>query len=101
MKETCCTRTGHQVQWDGRTVWVNSCKTGANLARFTKLRIDIHTENGEGCLACHNCTGRLDWETFKTLIRELHNVIVPDDAEPTWGLSPILKPAHRSDCPKP
>lgn len=85
---------GHEVAWDGRTVWVNSGVDGCSLARFSRAGIDVHKPaseqslSGNPCLACRHRSGEdmtlEDWSEFKALMREHHAVAVPDDAMPDY-----------------
>ena len=86
--------SGHEVTWDGRTVWVNSGENGASLARFSRIGIDVHRVareqalTGDPCLACSNRGGDplllVDWRSFQSLMREHHGVAVPDAAMPDY-----------------
>jgi hypothetical protein len=82
---------GHEVATDGRTVWVNSGIDGSNIARFSRVGIDVHhtamgqKETGTECLFCtHEPTDLEDWKTFQTEVHKHYGVHVPDEFKPTW-----------------
>jgi len=85
---------GHEVLWDGRTVWVNSGVDGMSLARFSAVGIDVHktaeeqSMSSSPCLACSHRAGAPmsleDWQRFQDLMREHHEVAVPDDVMPDY-----------------
>jgi hypothetical protein len=85
---------GHEVAWDGRTVWVNSGVDGGSLARFSHAGIDVHKPaaeqslSGNPCLACSHRGGKAmtlaDWSEFKALMVQHHTVSVPDAAMPDY-----------------
>lgn len=82
----------HEVRNDGRTVWVNSGKTGAALARFGPNGIDIHKEidpdaelDGTECLSCtHGPATLADWGRFVREVQEFYGVTVGEEHRPTW-----------------
>ncbi len=79
---------GHQITWDGRTVWVNSGKDGSSIGRFSHVGADIHhpvkeqIRTGKQCLACFDDGSTAGWEKFRALMREHYGVQVPDRAIP-------------------
>lgn len=85
---------GHEVTWDGRTVWVNSGVDGISLARFSVTGIDVHKTSaeqlltGKSCLACSHRNGGAmtqgDWQTFQALMIEHHQTTVPDETRPDY-----------------
>ena len=85
---------GHEVAWDGRTVWVNSGKTGTSLARFGPTGIDIHHDlqeqlrTGQQCLRCSHVAGKLpgvhEWREFCSQVLHHHGVQVPEAARPSY-----------------
>jgi hypothetical protein len=85
---------GHEVTWDGRTVWVNSGVDGKSLARFSKVGIDVHKPSaeqvfaGNPCIACFHRDGdamtQEDWQTFQRLMVEHHQTAVPNKAQPDY-----------------
>lgn len=85
---------GHEVAWDGRTVWVNSGQTGMSLARFGRAGIDVHMDaedqmrTGRQCLACsHPAKGFAqleDWHKFRELVKTHHGVTVPENMIPAY-----------------
>lgn len=78
---------GHEIAWDGVTVWVNHGGDGMNIARFGRGGIDIHRPfaeqltTGRACLAC---SPGADWEEFRRLVFHFYGVDVPAVARPTW-----------------
>lgn len=85
---------GHEVAWDGRTVWVNSGHDGSSIGRFSRVRIDVHRPaaeqcfSGDPCLACSHRDGEPmtpdDWQTFRALVHEHYAIRVPEDAMPDY-----------------
>jgi hypothetical protein len=79
---------GHEVLWDGRTVWVNSGVDGSSIGRFSSGGVDVHfpasvqTETGKQCLACTSSCDRAAWDFFKTKMLEHYGVTIPDAAMP-------------------
>jgi len=72
-----------EVSSDGRTVWVNGLT--ALIGRFSKMGIDVHVDGtcaGDGCVP-GPCT-KEHWETFKTQMLAVHNVVVTDDHMPKY-----------------
>lgn len=94
MKETMS--NGHQVQWDGRTVWVNSGFDGCSIGRFTPAGVDVHRtaqEQMDGaaqCLKCLRSAGPEEWAMFRDLMEMHYGVTIPDEATPT-RLQPIAQ----------
>jgi hypothetical protein len=82
---------GHEVTTDGRTVWVNSGVDGSNIARFSRVGIDVHNtisaqkETGTECLFCtHGPTGPEDWERFKDSVWAHYEINILDEFKPVW-----------------
>jgi len=85
---------GHEVAWDGRTVWVNSGEDGSSIGRFSRAGIDVHKPaaeqclSGDPCLACSHRGGNPmtaeDWQTFRALVQEHYSIAVPEDAMPDY-----------------
>lgn len=85
---------GHEVAWDGHTVWVNSGEDGTSLARFSRAGIDVHKvfseqlRTGNPCIACTHRDGEAmthaDWSRFQSLMLEHHGIAVPDDVRPDY-----------------
>lgn len=97
MQETTCKRTGHQILWDGQTVWVNSCEDGSSIARFSRVSVDIHksaTEQiatGDQCLACfHVEYPSHAWNKFIRLLFEYYGVEAPEAARPAYAKDDCL-----------
>lgn len=78
----------HEINSDGRTVWIN---TDCCLGRFSRRGIDIHKSlaqqvagTGE-CLYCtHEEPTAKDWITFQEKMKELHGIEVGDEHRPVW-----------------
>ncbi len=89
MQATACETTGHEIAWDGRTVWVNSCKDSMCIGRFTKVSAEVHRDTegqltkGE-CLDCFEDTSPAGWERFKASMLEHYNVTIPDNIKPEY-----------------
>lgn len=86
--EIICAKSGHQIQWDGITVWVNSKESGSSIGRFNKRAMDVHTDaeeqmrTGEQCLECtRDCTLKT-WRRFQELMKLHYGAIAPDAAIP-------------------
>lgn len=89
-----CEVDGHEVAWDGRTVWVNSGVDGSSIARFSHVGIDVHKPaaeqclSGDPCLACSHRNGEPmtgpDWEKFRALVYQHYAVRVPQGAIPDY-----------------
>lgn len=84
-----CPNTGHEIIWDGRVVWVNSCVDGMSLGRFSSHGgIDVHKPfaeqkaSGSACLDCSPDGSEKGWKRFCTSMLEHHNVAVPERAKP-------------------
>lgn len=81
---------GHEVSWDGRTVWVNSGVDGSSVGRFGPGGVDVHhpvsvqIEIGRVCLACSPRADRAGWESFKEAMQSHYAVAVPDEAMPRF-----------------
>lgn len=77
---------GHQVIWDGRTVWIND-PAGTNRARYNGRlgHMDVHHDLemqarlGRQCASC----GTADWETFTAAVKNHLGIELPDDMRPT------------------
>jgi hypothetical protein len=80
----------HQVKTDGRTVWVNSGKSGCCLARFCPLSGEVmpdvdHPEYGNGYLARVKPPARgyrtttQEWYKFIDAVKEHHGIDIPQD----------------------
>lgn len=75
----------YKIDTDGVTVWINGpvhC-----MARFGRMGIDIHRYPADAvvgeCLFCtHAPTAAVDWKLFRTKMKELHGVVVPDRYTP-------------------
>lgn len=84
----------HQVQSDGRTVWVNDA-TGGAIARVSSFgdiaMIDVHRPLAEQCsqgecLDCrHDLVGTEAWEHFKRSVLQHFGVQVTDKHRPRWA----------------
>jgi hypothetical protein len=93
-----CVVDGHEVAWDGRTVWVNSGTDGTSIGRFSHAGIDVHKPaseqslSGNPCLACSHRGGESmtaeDWQTFRALVLEHYSIDVPEDAMPDYLKEP-------------
>ena len=83
-----CQRSGHEVIWDGRVVWVNSGVDGVSLGRFSAQGIDVHKPfaeqlaSGSACLDCSTDGSAEGWKKFQALLLKHYNVVVPDKAAP-------------------
>ena len=88
------TNNGHQVQSDGRTVWVNESAGGA-VARVSSFgdvaMIDVHRPladqctQGE-CLDCrHDLMGAAAWEHFKQSVQKHFQVEIAERHRPKWA----------------
>lgn len=83
-----------QLQWDGRTLWVND-SSGSSLARFGPAGIDIHRPSAEQmdgahqCLDCKSATvddvmsgkfGRTHrlWSDFERGLLMHYGVVIPE-----------------------
>ena len=90
----------HEIDTDGRTVWVSDGEAGANIGRFGPLGIDIHHRidpqtldyvDGEGnfhhtqCADCrHDLQGQEAWQHFKTSMDDIHGVVLTEEHKPKW-----------------
>jgi hypothetical protein len=77
-----------QVQWDGRTVWVND-NEGMCIGRYSSVAgVDIHHAyekqcDGKLCLDCRpGVIGDEGWAVFVAGMQEHHHVEVPVEAKP-------------------
>lgn len=74
-----------EITSDGRTVWVNSGRTGCALGRFSRMGIDVHTEEGDGCFDCApGPCGPAEWLRFKESMKKYHGVIVSEEHRPRY-----------------
>jgi hypothetical protein len=78
----------HEILSAANAVWVNDA-TGHCIGRFGRLGIDVHhpvavqLEHGGQCQACtHGRTTEAEWQRFRQLMWEHHQVRVPDSARP-------------------
>ena len=78
------TSNGHQLLFDGRTIWINGPETGFSLARFSHTGQDIHNNiekqmKGKACYACKPGPMNLqDLEMFKAVMKDIFEVIIPE-----------------------
>lgn len=75
-----------EIASDGVTVWVNG-SDGANVARFSRSRMDIHRndQTGAHCLDCKaGPTNSGDWVRFRDGIRRLCGVEIADQHAPEF-----------------
>ena len=83
-----CLRSGHEIIWDGRVVWVNSGVDGSSIGRFSRQGIDVHVafaeqlETGKVCIDCSADGSAEGWKKFQALLLEHYDVVVPDEAAP-------------------
>ena len=72
----------HDVQYDGKTVWVHS-SDGFTVARFGTRGIDVHLPDASGCLECtHGPTDLKAWERFVEACGEHYGCEIPPEATP-------------------
>ena len=86
MRELLCSATGHQILFDGVTVWVNHRSTGESIARFCRFGVDIHrlgNDEASHCLDCFPIKDRPEaWERFAASMKTHYGVVMPDEARP-------------------
>ena len=81
---------GHQVLWDGRTVWINSSDDGSSIGRFGRGGVDVHrnaTEQMNGASQCLDCSldpSLAGWERFKMGMMWYHRIEIPETCRPTF-----------------
>lgn len=71
--------TNHQVESDGKTVWVNHGNDGHNLGRFSRMGYEV---NDLKCPCCgtqmaHNKSGPLDaidWQDFVLFMTTFYHI---------------------------
>ena len=91
MEYTIDKKTGHEIAWDGRTVWVNSCKDGSAIGRFSaRGGVDVHqtlqnqVDTGTECLDCCPLGGEEGWHRFCASMLKYHDVVIPEEARPRF-----------------
>lgn len=81
---------GHQVMWDGKTVWVNSGIDGSCIGRFGKVGMDVNLpeteqmETGARSLESFRDQTMEGWGKFCGLMHKHYGVTVPTAARPRW-----------------
>lgn len=81
---------GHELSWDGKTVWVNSGVDGSNIGRFGRGGVDVHhsatvqIETGKQCLSCSSRSDHAGWESFKEAMQTHYQVTIPEEAMPNF-----------------
>ncbi len=74
-----------QIISDGRTVWINSGTTGVAIGRFSKMGIDVHNTDGDGCFHCvPGPCGQAEWDRFVFSMKEYHGVVVHERFKPEY-----------------
>lgn len=90
MKNTLCKRSGHEIAWDGRTVWVNHGKSGMSIGRFSKVGAEVHkdidkqVESGDPCLECFKDPTLAGWQRWCASVSKNYQAVVPHDALPNF-----------------
>ncbi len=81
----------NEIKSDGRTVWVNSGEDGTNLARFSKMGIDIHKTSeqqiatGKQCIDCKpGPTSYSDWKGFKQTMLDIYKIKISNKHMPDF-----------------
>ena len=83
-----------EICWDGVVVWVESAN--GNLARFSRISVDVHREPREQAqigLQCLDCRRHGDdpaesWDRFVRSVRLHYHVSIPSSARPRWLTGP-------------
>jgi hypothetical protein len=84
------TSNGHEILWDGKTVWANSGFDGASIGRFCIRGVDVHktsqeqVDTGKQCLDCSSDGSALGWSQFLTGMLRHHGVAIPDEEMPEY-----------------
>jgi hypothetical protein len=90
VKRIICDKSGHEIDWDGRVVWVNDSKTGSSIGRFSKTHAEVHldleqqVQKGTSCLDCFDDTTINGWKRFQASMLEHYGAVVPDEARPNY-----------------